>query len=577
MELELTIWPVNVTYAAILTVTGNLLSDNGSGADTDPDSNPLSIVETSVTSQAGRTVTLASNGQFSYTASEDLIGFDTFTYTLSDGNGLTDTATVTITIAAPSGAIVGTAGGNTQTGTSGNDILIGLAGNDTINGNAGNDTGYGGGGLDTFNGGDGDDSFFGGFGNDTMNGGIGTDSALFGLAGSNFIIYRDNSAYITVKDISNTDTGYGTDKVYNDVEFVVFGDQTVDLTTTTFTLNGEGWGTNTYTMATNTSSYSGYAARDVIYGNAISNTISGLYGNDDLYGGGGQDTLNGGDGDDLLSGELGNDTLNGGAGTDSAVFAVSSTGFIVYRDNSGYLTVRDTGDTTITGQGVDKVYNDVESIVFNDVTLDLTAMTFALNGEGWGTAATFTGGAGGETITGYGARDIIYGGSGTGQDVIYGRAGNDDLYGEGGNDTLHGEDGNDLLVGGDGNDTINGGNGNDALYGGAGTDTMSGGAGADSFIFEAASAYSNIDTISDFNTSQGDKLNLGNLLNLYDPLTEAITDFVELTTSGSNTLVKVDRDGTDSAYGWTQISTLTGVTGLTDEAALVANGNLIVA
>lgn len=63
----------------------------------------------------------------------------------------------------------------------------------------------------------------------------------------------------------------------------------------------------------------------------------------------------------------------------------------------------------------------------------------------------------------------------------------------------------------------------------------------------------------------------------YDPLTDLITDWVQMTTSSSNTLLKVDRDGTDSTYGWTQIATIQGVTGLTDEAALVSGGQLLVA
>jgi hypothetical protein len=40
--------------------------------------------------------------------------------------------------------------------------------------------------------------------------------------------------------------------------------------------------------------------------------------------------------------------------------------------------------------------------------------------------------------------------------------------------------------------------------------------------------------------------------------------------------VEIDRDGTGGSYGWHQIATLKGITGLTDEAALVASGNLIV-
>ena len=62
----------------------------------------------------------------------------------------------------------------------------------------------------------------------------------------------------------------------------------------------------------------------------------------------------------------------------------------------------------------------------------------------------------------------------------------------------------------------------------------------------------------------------------YDPLTSLITNFVEITTSGANSLLKVDRDGTGSAYTWTQIATIEGVTGMTDEAAQASAGRLVV-
>ena len=61
----------------------------------------------------------------------------------------------------------------------------------------------------------------------------------------------------------------------------------------------------------------------------------------------------------------------------------------------------------------------------------------------------------------------------------------------------------------------------------------------------------------------------------YDPATMAITDWVQITTVGSDSVVKVDTDGTGSGQGWQQIALILGVTGLTDEAALVASGNLV--
>ena len=63
----------------------------------------------------------------------------------------------------------------------------------------------------------------------------------------------------------------------------------------------------------------------------------------------------------------------------------------------------------------------------------------------------------------------------------------------------------------------------------------------------------------------------------YDPLTEVLTDFVKIEDSGGNSILSIDADGTGGTYGWTQIATLTGITGLTNEAALVTSGNLLVA
>jgi len=61
-----------------------------------------------------------------------------------------------------------------------------------------------------------------------------------------------------------------------------------------------------------------------------------------------------------------------------------------------------------------------------------------------------------------------------------------------------------------GNDTITGGAFNDQIYGGFGNDTLTGGAGADTFWFLYAGEGN--DTIADFNTDDGDVINLQYLL-----------------------------------------------------------------
>jgi len=134
----------------------------------------------------------------------------------------------------------------------------------------------------------------------------------------------------------------------------------------------------------------------------------------------------------------------------------------------------------------------------------------------------------------------------------------------------------DTLTGNGNANTLTGGAGNDQISGEGGADTLYGQGDADTFLFLAASPYGAVDTIKDFSTAQSDKLDLSDLLSAYDPL-DPITDYVEITTSGSNSILKVDANGSAGGASFAQIATLEGITGLTDEAALVANGTLIIA
>ncbi len=87
----------------------------------------------------------------------------------------------------------------------------------------------------------------------------------------------------------------------------------------------------------------------------------------------------------------------------------------------------------------------------------------------------------------------------------------DDMRGAGGDDVIYGAGGDDYILGGDGNDTLVGGAGDDSLNGGRGIDTLEGGSGADRFEFfydYDSNAQDGIDTIIDFNPSEGDRLDI---------------------------------------------------------------------
>jgi Ca2+-binding RTX toxin-like protein len=114
-----------------------------------------------------------------------------------------------------------------------------------------------------------------------------------------------------------------------------------------------------------------------------------------------------------------------------------------------------------------------------------------------------------------------------------------------GNDTLLGGNGDDILFGQGGNDILNGGNGNDILIGGKGNDTLTGGAGADTFVWKAGDTNSGgFDVIKDFHASEGDKLDLSDLLqgeNGND--LNNLSKYLQITNDGTDTTIQVSSTG----------------------------------
>lgn len=357
----------------------------------------------------------------------------------------------------------------------------------------------------------------------------------------------------------------------------------------------------------------GDSGNDELFGEADNDTLTGNAGNDTLDGGTGDDLLKGGTGDDLYVFNYGdgNDSITESNGADRIVFGegITAGSLSVFRvSNDDVLIEIDGGlggSIHITDQTYSSVYV-IETLEFADATtLAMTSFNLTLHG----TESSETlygvnyGGSGEDTIYGHGGDDIIYGyrGStnaytnylyaGEGNDTVYGGSGVDYIEGDAGDDTLRGYNRNDQIIGGDGDDIIYGGsqddwlyggsgadkiygeNNNDVLTGGLGADELTGGSGNDVFHFAEGETFDAVDTIKDFNPTY-DVIDVSDVID-FDPQTDEITDFVQITTSGANSLLFVDADG--GADNFIQIAVILNKTGLTDEAALLAGGQLLAA
>ncbi|PMW95010.1 large adhesive protein [Pseudomonas sp. FW215-R2] len=124
-------------------------------------------------------------------------------------------------------------------------------------------------------------------------------------------------------------------------------------------------------------------------------------------------------------------------------------------------------------------------------------------------------------------------------DVSGAHDGNDTLLGGAGNDILFGSGGNDLLDGGKGNDILLGGTGNDTLIGGPGNDILIGGSGADTFVWKAGDTGN--DVIKDFKASEGDRIDLRDLLQ--GETGSTIDNFLKITTVDGVSSLQVSSGG----------------------------------
>lgn len=194
------------------------------GNDSDADGDPLTV--SGATDGDNGITTINPDGTITYSPDAGFSGTDTFSYEVSDGQGGTDAATVTVTVGPDlrDGIVEGTAGDDlidvaytddpegdridnldeilpgegsnddiVQAG-GGSDTVIAGAGDDEVDGGSGADLVLGGQGADEIRGGADDDTLIGGAGDDVIDGGTGADDLLGGAG-------RDTFTGITAGDV----------------------------------------------------------------------------------------------------------------------------------------------------------------------------------------------------------------------------------------------------------------------------------------------------------------------------------------------------------------------------------------
>ena len=120
----------------------------------------------------------------------------------------------------------------------------------------------------------------------------------------------------------------------------------------------------------------------------------------------------------------------------------------------------------------------------------------------------------------------------------------------------------DTLYGGAGSDILYGLYGDDVLVGGAGADRLYGGEGGDRFVFEGATAFNGVDRIMDFDATEGDVIDISNVLVGYDRGVSDINDFVRFVIDGADTIMEIDANGAVGGANFDAAARIIGGAGL---------------
>jgi Ca2+-binding RTX toxin-like protein len=257
---------------------GGVLNGNVLGNDTDADKDTLSVVvPMTIVTKLGGLVSMKADGSFVYTAPSDKIGEDSFSYSASDGNGGSDTATVVIEVT------------NSGPEAKAETLLVEFGKSGWVDLN------------DNVSDADGDK--------------LTISSALMvqTTSGGIYSIHEGVLLYTPA------------------VGFV--GAETISFTVTD-SLGASSTAHVTVTTQPPLNALFGSSSDDAITGTQAGETIFGRDGKDALRGEGGDDSVFGGAGDDSLYGGAGNDFIDGGLGADRAYGGSGQDRFMV-RPTSG--------------------------------------------------------------------------------------------------------------------------------------------------------------------------------------------------------------------------------------------------
>ena len=342
------------------------------------------------------------------------------------------------------------------------DVLIGDGGINYIDGNGGGDLIFGLDGIDVLHGGAGDDQIWGGTARDYIYGDEGFDFVRYDYAESRVDVRLDEPSFLG-------SGGGWAGEAQNDALWSIEG-------------------------------VVGSSFDDHLAGNAESNVLMGLDGNDELLGRAG---------DDMLFGGAGQDLLDGGTGFDYARYDDAGAGVVVSLAAGFGWAGAALGDRLVGIEGL-------TGSQFDD---------------------TFVGDAAGNVLFGFDGRDNLQGGGGV--DALLGGNGDDLLDGGTEGDYLDGGDGFDVasyqgaasgvevdlgfgvgrrgeavgdwlvsiegVIGSTYADTLTGNGGDNTLRGHEGADTLTGAWGNDRFLWERNDLLGAArDVVTDFGVTAGD-------------------------------------------------------------------------